>query len=86
MSPVVGPVVVTIVVNFRRSNILSAISAGGGVALMLLRTTYCRTATMVSAATGAKRRPPLHRYHRLGCSCIFGQQILLYSTLVEVAS
>jgi len=36
MSPVVGPVVVTIVVNFRRSNILSAISAGGGDALMLL--------------------------------------------------
>jgi hypothetical protein len=86
MSAAVAWVVVTIVVNFRRSNILSAISGSGGVALMLLRTIYCRTATMVSAATGANRRPPLHRYHRLGCSCIFGHQILLYSTLVEVAS
>jgi hypothetical protein len=61
MSPVVGPVVVTIVGNSRRSNILSAISAGGGDVLMLLRTTNCRTATTVSAATGANRRPPLHR-------------------------
>jgi hypothetical protein len=86
MLPVVGPVVVTIVVNSRRSNILSAISAGDGDALMLLRTTNCRTSTTVSAATGANRRPPLHRYYRLGCSCIFGHQILLYSTLVEVAS
>ena len=88
MSPVVGPVVVRIVVNsvWGRSNTLPPISAGGGDALMLLRTTNCRTATMVSAATGANRRPPLHHYHRLGCSCIFGHQILLYSTLVEVAS
>ena len=81
-----SPVVVTIGVNFRRSNILSAISEGGGHALMLLRTANCRTATTVSAATGANRRPPLHRYHRLGCSFIFGHRILLYSTLVEVAS
>ena len=67
-----------------RSYILSPPPASGGLALMLLRTTNCRTATTVSAATGANRRPPLHRYHQLGC--ISGHQIILYSTLVEVAS